>query len=528
MKFIIVKRTGQMPSFGKNTVYLRVDNWNDFSFVTQFGMSLHDENGEFINIGVLKIGYKGQTVDVDTHVKIGEGFERLSEDFFSLGLTSEFYKNINLLSKGNKIEILKAIRDIVSNPEIIDDIGNEKVFSTSFLRGISLSVIKGQFARVLDGKAELTDYKFKYVRPEMDEISALDLSFNVLVGSMPSTNIHAIIGRNGVGKTTLLNGMISAVTTKRTASKFLDCSGWDPSEIEDDYFSSLVSVSFSAFDPFNPPQEQSNPSNGTCYFYIGLKDRNGSDCHRTISELRDDCVTSLIACFYKEDKTRLWIDAIDKLGSDENFSSMNLNRLHTAYTKTRRLVSMEEQSDSDKFKEEYKKLVIPYLEYMSSGHAIVLLTITRLVATVEEKTLVLLDEPESHLHPPLLSAFIRALADLLHDKNGVALIATHSPVILQEIPRSCVWKIYRSGDTITCHRPNIETFGENLGVLTSEVFSLEVERSGFHDLLASSVKTGQTYDKIVENYKGQLGFEARAILKSLVAHRDRSIQNDAS
>jgi predicted ATP-dependent endonuclease of OLD family len=69
---------------------------------------------------------------------------------------------------------------------------------------------------------------------------------------------------------------------------------------------------------------------------------------------------------------------------------------------------------------------------MSSGHAIVLLTITRLVATVEEKTLVLLDEPESHLHPPLLSAFIRALSDLLYDRNGVAIIATHSPVVLQE------------------------------------------------------------------------------------------------
>ncbi len=40
---------------------------------------------------------------------------------------------------------------------------------------------------------------------------------------------------------------------------------------------------------------------------------------------------------------------------------------------------------------------------MSSGHAIVLLTVTKLVARVEEKTLVLIDEPESHLHPPLLS-----------------------------------------------------------------------------------------------------------------------------
>ena len=35
---------------------------------------------------------------------------------------------------------------------------------------------------------------------------------------------------------------------------------------------------------------------------------------------------------------------------------------------------------------------------LSSGHKIVLLTITRLVEVVEEKTLVLIDEPEAHLH----------------------------------------------------------------------------------------------------------------------------------
>ncbi|WP_444822831.1 AAA family ATPase, partial [Vibrio parahaemolyticus] len=58
-----------------------------------------------------------------------------------------------------------------------------------------------------------------------------------------------------------------------------------------------------------------------------------------------------------------------------------------------------------------------YLSRMSSGHAIVLFTITRLVDTVGEKSLVLLDEPEGHLHPPLLSAFLRTLSDLLYIKN---------------------------------------------------------------------------------------------------------------
>jgi len=65
---------------------------------------------------------------------------------------------------------------------------------------------------------------------------------------------------------------------------------------------------------------------------------------------------------------------------------------------------------------------------LSSGHAIVLLTITRLVE-LDERSLVLIDEPEVHLHPPLLSAFVRALSDLLIELNGVAIVATHSPVM---------------------------------------------------------------------------------------------------
>ena len=150
-----------------------------------------------------------------------------------------------------------------------------------------------------------------------------------------------------------------------------------------------------------------------------------------------------------------------------------------------------------------------------------LLIMTQLVATVEEKTLVLLDEPESHLHPPLLSAFIRALSNLLDNRNGVAIIATHSPVVLQEIPKSCVWKIERTGAITDSFRPKIETFGENVGTLTSEIFGLEVEKSGFHNLLTESVKRGGTYEDILKSYDNQLGREGRLLLKILIHLRDQ-------
>lgn len=63
-------------------------------------------------------------------------------------------------------------------------------------------------------------------------------------------------------------------------------------------------------------------------------------------------------------------------------------------------------------------------------------------------------------------------------------------------------------------------------MLTSEVFSLEVESSGFHSLLAKSVATGKDYQEILNDYSNSLGFEGRAILKAMIADRDRGNAHD--
>ena len=162
---------------------------------------------------------------------------------------------------------------------------------------------------------------------------------------------------------------------------------------------------------------------------------------------------------------------------------------------------------------------------LSSGHKVVLLTIAKLAETVEEKSLVLLDEPEAHLHPPLLSAFIRALSDLLNNRNGMAIIATHSPVVLQEVPRSCVWKLQRSGGILSANRPQIETFGENVGILTDEVFGLEVTATGFHKMLADVANEFGDYESAVDAFGGQLGAEGRAIMRAMFTTVSRGWRN---
>ena len=156
-----------------------------------------------------------------------------------------------------------------------------------------------------------------------------------------------------------------------------------------------------------------------------------------------------------------------------------------------------------------------------SGHQVLILTPVQLMAHLTERTFCVLDEPENQLHPPLLAAFVRALSELLINYNGVALVATHSPVILQEVPRRCVWKLNRNGNEITASRLEIESFGAAIGALTREVFGLEVRQSGFHKMLAEAVDKGLSYDEILVLFNNELGDEALILLQTLILLRDR-------
>ena len=113
---------------------------------------------------------------------------------------------------------------------------------------------------------------------------------------------------------------------------------------------------------------------------------------------------------------------------------------------------------------------------------------------------------------------------MLVNRNGVAIIATHSPVVLQEVPKSCVSILRRTRLVANVDKPEIETFAENVGILTREVFGLEVSKSGFHNLLETSVSEGKSYEEIEREYNYQLGFEGKVILRSLILAKDSKLE----
>ncbi|MGG5152322.1 AAA family ATPase [Alcaligenes aquatilis] len=508
IRFRIIDRNERPADDHANTVYLRVDYWNDYSFVTMFEVFAYDENGEKHNLPNIKIGFLGQTTEVSTYSTLDKEFNELSSNYFSVATDVDFYRKLwRDFSTDWRDAFLTKLRDVVKSPAILEIAKDEDVFKTSHLRGVSINTIRAQFTRILAGDVPATDFHFHFLLPSSPNFAGFDLEFNVKAGSLPSTNIHAIIGRNGVGKTTLLKHMVKAISGhSKDGAEFYQKQALFASRknLGKDFFANLVSIAFSAFDPFDLPASDENPSDGTPYSYVGLTNYSGDDgaILKSRAELHEEFIDALKFCLSESPRKQRWSDAISVLESDSNFAEMNLLDLL--------------QYDLGQVSEHAGRRI----SKMSSGHAITILTVTQLVAKVEEKTLVLIDEPESHLHPPLLSALVRSLSQLLYKQNGVAIIATHSPVVLQEIPKSCVWKLYRARISSEKIRPEIETFGENVGTLTREVFRLEVEKSGFHTLLREAVALGGTYDEILSHFQGSLGFEARGILRAMTINRD--------
>ena len=367
-------------------MYLIEDDWDDwFKFNTLYSLVVFNNEGERHALGGVKIG-QFEMVDEQRRAAIPERFDQLADSFFSLGQDDTYYDDLNKLGEETRDRVLVGLRDVARDPALFARALEEKVTGTSLLRSVDRSTVTGQFHRIALGGVRLTSYDFEYTAPRRTRrAEPLTLGFEVQPESQPPTNVHVLIGRNGVGKTTILNDMAQAIVDEDAEPD--EVGSFSNDGLDSSLFTSLVSVTFSAFDPFEPLPSRRDKSEGVRYAYIGLKhvgrDKDGNARPpKTPDALSADFTASVLIC-RQEARVARWRRALEMLQADPIFCDADVASLsRTGLTE-------------DKVKAEARKL----FRKLSSGHKIVLLTITRLVETVEEKTLVLLDEPEAHLHP---------------------------------------------------------------------------------------------------------------------------------
>jgi predicted ATPase len=488
---------------GREEAFLVRDNWDDYGFKTTFSLVYFDDEGERKDIGEVKIMTAGMPTG---YVDMPEAFEALDQAYGSLGQDQSYYETLKEMGEATSVAILNALRDVVWDEAIRNELAADDAYGTSLTRSVGEARLAKQQS-ILHQQVALTPFDFTYRFPASDE----EIGVHVDPESLPPTNIHVVIGRNGVGKTTLLTSLSSLLRNGRDRRLGRLTFGDDPDATPKDQFANLITVAFSAFDSFDPParsasgpvrSRKTGTKSGISYTYVGLKKRvrvgdDRATGNKSEADLQTDFVQSTLQCLRSASRPR-WQAAMRILEADPLFAGLGLSQL------------------ADLDDEEIEAHAGTIFGTASSGHKIVLLTLTRLAELVSERTLVLIDEPEAHLHPPLVMALVRAISDLLAKRNGVAILATHSPVVVQEVPARCVSLLFRSGDGVQVERPELETFAENLGALTREIFRVEVTESGHHALIAQVAQDAESLDEVLAKFGDNIGAEGRALARALI------------
>ena len=145
---------------------------------------------------------------------------------------------------------------------------------------------------------------------------------------------------------------------------------------------------------------------------------------------------------------------------------------------------------------------------LSSGEISFLKFAAQVSLHIENGSLLLLDEPETHLHPNFISRFVSLLDSLLEVTGSAAIIATHSAYFVREVFREQVTVLSVDNENmVQAQRPKLRTFGADVGAISYFVFgedepsrlAVEVE----HRLIAKQV----TWPQIYAEYKDELSLE---------------------
>jgi ABC-type transport system involved in cytochrome c biogenesis ATPase subunit len=489
------------------------DNWNDRGYMTSYDLWFRSEDDRPHKLGRFKIARGDQEMGPSV-LEPGEYEDEIPrvEDigWFSLGQDDLYYDRIRKLGAEAREQILVGLWDIAFDLERFRLAQEYDVVKTSLLRSVEPETVRNQFHRIAHGGARVTEFRFQYhfprADPHLETAAPRKLTFEVQPDSSPPSNIHVLIGRNGVGKTSLLSEFAGLVVGPDHGRQEFGRIEYLPTTTAPagEPFVNVLSVSFSAFDAFS---ELSAP--GASYTYVGLVDESGVERRpKSRAQLAQEFLNSLSEIAAAGRYAR-WCECVSMLHQDNHLPALLTSDILSSDPNYPGVIPASTARD-----------VADAFSQLSAGHAIVLLTVTRLVEQVAEQSLVLIDEPEAHLHPPLLSAFVRVLSHLLAERNGVAVVATHSPVILQEVPRSCVYKLIRTGERHRGRRPSIETYGENVGVLTHEIFGLEVMESGFYAEIEKAVADMDSYDEVLAHFHNQLGGEAKGLVRILLAEKE--------
>jgi hypothetical protein len=524
---------------------LHLDGWDDFGFKTQYQLIYHgigEEDETYIgNVKILQRGQTGTSRGVLQEGPLG----KLGAEFCSLGQSLDYYERLAALPMNIRTTVVRALRDVIDRPRLLSTFRDEPGWGTSVLRDVGNFNDYASTASVLLSRdyGSLADVSLQLEFKPRGWKKAIKLDFDTLAGdgSRPRSpygfrlpkRIAIIVGRNGTGKSTLLARfarVAHAPERLRRTEPVRSLGRLKPPGVG---FTRIITISYSAFDSFQIPgvtveehrQIARDVAEGTGrYIFCGLRDiaRESQDALNLDTATDDDLEKRVDA---DDLVTETLLKPIQQLADEfvrnlERIRSLDRNNLLEevlAYILADPSFGGDEYQVAEDFIGDNPRE--RFLRW-STGHKIVMQIVTSLVAYAQPKSIVLLDEPETHLHPPLLAALMHSVRITLERLDAFAIVATHSPVVAQETLARHVHILRRAGDRSTVVAPKIETFGESIGEVTDEIFGLHSEATGFHSILQRLVNRYKTLEAVEQQFDNGLSLQARAYVLSLLADED--------
>lgn len=467
--------------------------WNDYSYQSIFNLSYYvkgDSQSPYY-IGEVKIissdeNNRIESVDNENYwmTKLPDSFLKLDPSYCSLGQKMSYYKNLKEHTGSFYESVLHAFRDAAYDTDIQDEFENVSNFKSSLIRYDDAERVMREAKLEMEGASRADLYNFTYLfKPKYAENTVrIDFEFNDDL-DIPN-RVCALIGKNGVGKTQILTSLPVNISN-RSENYF---------EPRIPIFSKVIAVSYSAFDSFEPPKKNKNLN----YIFCGIRDEDGNIISERSKAQRFVHIRKRIQSLSRIEDWRLIL---------YSFLEEELVNEFIVY-KDREL-----SIDVEKLNEFKKKL--------SSGESILFHSVADIIAHIRYDSLLLFDEPEMHLHPNAITLLMNMIYRIADRFKSFCIIATHSPLIIRELLSRNVFVVERENKFISVRKIGIESFGENLTILTEEVFGNREVPKQYRIIIQRLLNEGMTVDQVVESIETDnrpVSLNTRIFIESLASN----------
>lgn len=471
-----VESPGQQPSF----VLVFNDDWNDYTYRTWFALFYFDGSRQRHFVGELKLLKRDSLNTFEVLPQAWDG--KLDENFCSLGIESSYYAKIYDLFSGTTVidDLLTSLRDCAYNQNIYEDFIENDGFKTSLLREDSSEQAVVEAAFLLSGKDKAAAYSFGLrFAPSYLNGAYTDWEVRLLYGAPPFMRAVGLIGNNGVGKTQMLKTLVETLISNVAVAHSLPL------------FRSCLAISSTPFDGYDEIAVE-NPRIPYQHFTIE------QDSEYTEEEILE-CIDVIYhrPLIHRKAMIQLYKEAIDELLGGEVGAFLKYDE------------------DTDSFDLD-KDLLHEQIGILSSGQLHIFNLLTFIHAHIHLTSLLVIDEPEVHMHPQIIVSFMAMLGGILNRFSSYAVIATHSPLIVREMVGQNVYLMRQvDGGIPNVSKVAFETFGADASELYMNIFQFDERMSSFYQYvkLLGRERSYKGALEYIMQYAPKLGLNARLSIR---------------